>query len=547
MNRHHLTAISVFLALLLLPAAAESALIWDTTTGDDGGITMGDGVWQDGGPPNWNVGADPWNVAWNNAAPDAAQFGTSSGSTTHYVTVSGTVKAAGVTAFRTSVVSPDADNGGTIELVGASPAIVTYYRPKYYVGFTTSPDVETVRLEGAGTSSRYLYLYGTSTFDAPAVIGGAGLLAMLHSDATSQGNIQGASAAGITIEAGSTLSFRADNFTSAKPFTISGTGLGSRGALEFSTSYTSEGVRDLQGPLTLAGDAMIRIQVDPAKPEALINTISGPISGDYEFTVLNAATGSAYPAPIHLTNPANAIKSLIAFSTGSGGSPVLIYLDADFTATEKVSIGNKSTVFLGADADLDTPWISLDHATATLDASAGGLVLAAGQTLQGIGSVLGNVTADAGSAIMPGMSPGTLTVAGNLDMSAGAGMTWELASLVDNADGAPGADFDLATVTGDLVLGGTSHLTLDLSAVGDPDAGVAFWKSNHTWRVIEVGSGTTGNFNAVTNGSFAAGTFGTTVVDNDVLLHFVAVPEPSLLALLAGGLALLPFGRRGRR
>lgn len=57
-------------------------------------------------------------------------------------------------------------------------------------------------------------------------------------------------------------------------------------------------------------------------------------------------------------------------------------------------------------------------ASATLDVTAlpAGLVLNSGQTLGGSGTVFGNVTAGPGTGIIPGTSPGTLAISGNLSL-----------------------------------------------------------------------------------------------------------------------------------
>ncbi|MBN2022701.1 MAG: hypothetical protein JW809_07885 [Pirellulales bacterium] len=529
MNTRLWIGIATIATLMMCPATVHAVLIWDAVTGDEAAITDGPGTWISSfGEYKWNTGVGPdWNVDWDNAAPDAARFGTAVSSEEFKVTVYGNVTATGVTTYKQYYLEPDFFNGGSITLTGTTPSVVTYYRARFYTDLATAPGVETLRLDGAGTSSRYLYLYGTNTFDAPVVIGGDGLLCMLHSDATAglQGSIQGSASASVTVESGSTLSIRADNCITAKPFTISGAGLGGRGALEFYTSANSAGVRDLQGSVTLAGDATIRIQVNPANPDALTNIISGPISGDYALTVINSATGSAYPAPIHLTNPANSVKNLIAYSAGSGGSPVMIYLDANFAATESVSIGNKSTVYLAAGADLVAPSIRLEHATAALDASAAGMTIPSGQAVEGIGTIVGNV-AVAGGGIEPGVDgPGVLIAGagGVLDFSPGGNLIWGLAELKDSATGGPGSAYDMVVAPNDLVLGGTSRLTLDFAAVGDPAPGEAFWTSDHSWLIMDVGTSTTGNFGSIAHGAFAAGSFNTTVDGGgEVYLNFVA-------------------------
>jgi len=146
-----------------------------------------------------------------------------------------------------------------------------------------------------------------------------------------------------------------------------------------------------------------------------------------------------------------------------------------------------------------------------------------GGVLGGTGTVVGNVTADGGGSLSPGQSAGILIAGagGAVDLAEGGGMIWELAELADSATGAPGEAYDLLVVPGDLVLGGASRLELDFSAVGDPTSGEAFWTSVRTWKIIDVGGATTGGFGSIVNGSFAAGSFATSVdLGQDVWLTF---------------------------
>ncbi|MBN2580474.1 MAG: autotransporter-associated beta strand repeat-containing protein, partial [Pirellulales bacterium] len=180
------------------------------------------------------------------------------------------------------------------------------------------------------------------------------------------------------------------------------------------------------------------------------------------------------------------------------------------------------------------------------------------QTLKGQGVVVGDVVAAAGGSIEPGESPGVLTIDGDLDMSAdtagdGANMTWELAALKDDVDGAPGADFDQLLVLGELTLGGASQLTLDFSLLPTsdrPDAPTlnSFWQISHSWKIIDAGTnpGQT-NFTVLAG---AEGQFTTSVGTGpgdagDVYLIYV--PEPSGFVLLALGLlGVAAYARRRR-
>jgi hypothetical protein len=123
-------------------------------------------------------------------------------------------------------------------------------------------------------------------------------------------------------------------------------------------------------------------------------------------------------------------------------------------------------------------------------------------------------------------------------MSAGANMTWDLGTLSE-AD--PGTNFDTMTVSGALVLGGSSQLTLNFSLLEEslrPDAAVpdSFWLTPHSWKIIDAGTndGNT-NFAGIAPVTTPEGwSFNTTVGAGDdagdIYLNYV--PEPSMMTLL---------------
>ncbi|MBN2215795.1 MAG: hypothetical protein JW719_00325 [Pirellulales bacterium] len=179
---------------------------------------------------------------------------------------------------------------------------------------------------------------------------------------------------------------------------------------------------------------------------------------------------------------------------------------------------------------------------ATLDVSATGLALSDTQYLQGSGIVVGNVAASSLTTISPGTisnavvweyteAAGTLQVNGNLDLSAGANVIWNLAAL---SEANPGTDFDTLTVSGDMTLGATSTLTLDFAVLPEelrPDYATpdVFWGSDRSWKIVDVDDAAilTGDFATLVNDSFAGvGTFDTRVSGNEIFLDFDSVYNP---------------------
>jgi autotransporter-associated beta strand protein len=244
-----------------------------------------------------------------------------------------------------------------------------------------------------------------------------------------------------------------------------------------------------------------------------------------------------------------------------GGTWILTNANNDYTGATTISGG--TLALEGSGAIASTPSIDVQNG-ATLDVSglSSAFTLGGTQTLKGSGSIVGSVVTAAGSSIEPGESTGMLTVDGDLDMSAddagtGAGMTWELAALVDDATpGTPGTDYDLTVVTGNLQLGGASQLTLDfnlLDASLRPDAAIpdSFWLAPHSWKIINTNTNTGDtNFAGLAPVTTPAGwSFITSVGEGenagDVYLHYV--PEPSSLVLLIAAFAtmsLMVYRRR---
>ncbi len=180
---------------------------------------------------------------------------------------------------------------------------------------------------------------------------------------------------------------------------------------------------------------------------------------------------------------------------------------------------------------------------------AGGAVsVAAAGTLGGSGTV-GGATTIAGTH-SPGNSPGIQTFTGNLSYSAGAKVIWELAANTA-AQGSPTAVFDQVVVGGNLTFSGATTLDLVFNAAGSGvDWADSFWNADRSWTIYDVAGTTTGfanlsvptaSWNDVNGVPFATGrpgaTFELSQVGQDVVLSYVAVPEPSAgVILLAGGL-----------
>jgi autotransporter-associated beta strand protein len=193
-----------------------------------------------------------------------------------------------------------------------------------------------------------------------------------------------------------------------------------------------------------------------------------------------------------------------------------------------------------------------------LDGSIAGILnVASGGSLSGSGTVGGNATI--AGIHSPGNSPGVQTFNANLTYSAGSIVTWE---LIANTTGSAGVNYDQIIVpTGNLAFSGSTQLALSFDGAGSSVNWTnAFWDVNRSWTVYDLSGGTTSSLsNLVLGGSLldsvgsplsptGRGYFTTSLAGQDVMLNFVAVPEPTTCTLLtAGGGMLIASLLRSRR
>lgn len=176
---------------------------------------------------------------------------------------------------------------------------------------------------------------------------------------------------------------------------------------------------------------------------------------------------------------------------------------------------------------------------------AGDLNIAQIATLSGTGTVGGNATIIGTHS--PGNSPGIQTFNGNLTYSPGAVVNWE---LIANTTGTAGVNYDqIVLPTGTLTFSGTTTLALSFNGAGSTvDWSDSFWNVNRAWTVYDLSGGTTNSLsNLLLGGSLLdaqgdslspteRGYFTTSLDGQDVMLNFVAVPEPATWAMALAGL-----------
>ena len=186
---------------------------------------------------------------------------------------------------------------------------------------------------------------------------------------------------------------------------------------------------------------------------------------------------------------------------------------------------------------------------------AGGLNVALIAILSGTGTVGGNATILGTHS--PGNSPGIQTFNANLSYGAGAIVNWE---LIANTSGSAGVNYDQIIVpTGNLAFSGSTTLALSFNGAGSSvDWSDTFWNVDRAWTIYDLSGGTTsGLSNLIVGGSLldaqgnslsptGRGYFTTSLSGQDVMLNFVAVPEPATSFVLVAAAGLFTLSRRCR-
>jgi fibronectin-binding autotransporter adhesin len=326
---------------------------------------------------------------------------------------------------------------------------------------------------------------------------------------------------------------------------------------------------------------------------ALLNNGGGDVtgSGTLEFGAGGART--AYITTNNAMGISNAISAANLSKNGAGNLTLTGATTLTGTAGNTVAV-NAGTLTLGAGSSVATANALSSTNTLTyqvsrgaaLDATANGLTVGNFTTLSGGGTagtggvaanqarVVGNVTVNSGGTITPSalggsntslLSPGTLTVVGDVALNGGSTYVWATNSSITNGDNGatPTAGTlnnykseytaSLLSVSGDLNLNGAdagNRVVLKLTSLTLANELGALYDvvsdSSRSWVLIEAGSITGFSADKFTLDTSAFSGLDTTrlsvsQVGNSLVLTFTPVPEPGSIlavcgAVTAGGL-----------
>jgi len=279
-------------------------------------------------------------------------------------------------------------------------------------------------------------------------------------------------------------------------------------------------------------------------------------SGTFTLTGVNSNSGGTTVSAGRLVGTTSSLQGAIT------NNAAVTLAQASAGTYAGVMSGSGSVVKSGAGVVQFTAANTYTGSTSVIDGGlnlngsiAGGLYVAALASLSGTGTVGGNATI--AGIHSPGNSPGAQTFNGNLTYEAGAVVNWE---LIANTTGSPGANYDQIIVpTGSLSFSGSTTLALSFNGAGSSVLwSDAFWNVNRSWMVYDLSTGAvTGISNLVLGGSLldslgnslsptGRGYFTTALSGQDVMLNFVAVPEPSTWAMALAGLAFAGWSMRRR-
>jgi autotransporter-associated beta strand protein len=377
-------------------------------------------------------------------------------------------------------------------------------------GFSDS--VGAVSLRGNGTLSGTGTLTGTS---------------YAFESGTASLNLAGASAV-LTKTTGGTVTLSGANSYTGGTIVTGGTlALGGSNVLADSGAVTVNG-----GTLAIAGNS---------DTVGVVTLTSGSITGSG-----GTLTGSSYALA-----SGNISANLGGSGTVTKTTAGLVTLSGTSSTVGAVNVSG-GTLELATGAALNAGLVTVSNA-ATLDidgtlTAPTGVNVNAGGTLEGAGTIAGNVNLD--GILAPGNSPGTLSINGNLNLTSSSVLNFEL----NETNTVAGSNInDLVAITGDLVLDGTLNV---------PDASTPLtWTTSGTdlapikWTLFTF-TGT------LTNNGLTLGSLPTLLSGNSIpqlwqlnivqngggggSVNLQAVPEPSAALMVGGILAGAACLRRRR-
>jgi hypothetical protein len=252
-----------------------------------------------------------------------------------------------------------------------------------------------------------------------------------------------------------------------------------------------------------------------------------------------------------------------AISSLAAGTTVELNGAASFAALNSLVQNSGTLRILGGAAFV--PTAGTVNTNGTIEVGAGSnfgkrITVQSGGILTGSGTIDGAVTVQSGGRLSPGNGVGTLTVNAPVVVNGGTGTTWDV-SFTGVPTNTPATASSLAsriTVTGtstlNLVTTSSNKITLNLIPAG---GSIPFGQPvNYVIATATTGSNFQSNggtftydpsqFTVTTSGFTGVTNLSLIIVDNNLVLQFVPVPEPGTVAGVIGLVAAVGLMRRRR-
>jgi autotransporter-associated beta strand protein len=323
--------------------------------------------------------------------------------------------------------------------------------------------------------------------------------------------------------------------------TLSGSTLGNSGVASAFGSGGSGGVITL-GANTTSG--ALRYTGNSASSDRIFNRVAGTTAGITNGTIEVTQTGQTLTLQGALSTTGNATVASGWRLGGAGNLNIAGVINDATNATGTTFVTkNGAGILTLSGANTYEGATTVEEGTLVVNGSINSnsiVTVAAGATLGGSGTIGGATTVNGN--LQPGNSPGVLTFASDLTLTATADTTMEINGLTR------GTDYDGIDVGGLLTYDGDLILSL----------GQTFGVGTYSFNLFDSGS-RTGEFDSIAlTGSYTGNLTGPgdewnlTIGDSTWTfkhstgdLGLVVVPEPSTWALLAAGLtAVVVFRRR---